>query len=437
MDKQFEMEKLLRELAVFYKEVPDMDYKKIIDYIDCNNKEQNLIQVQSEFYKKRKHYSKKGIKVIPYPEFLVIETPDSDLKLPNLLALDDGFKLNIPLEVNKIYDVSSKIISYIDKNKISCQYRIKNNYSYDAIEIHFLNKEDASSVANYINSKLKKSLTKTLNPFAPQIGNVNICIDDSLSYNTVLAKLIDRYIKENKIVGNLDNISAKDFYQFICSEIGLLEGKQKNYSFFLYGLDNKRKHEDFIIVSKIIRDVIIKEPSLEDLETYQKQKKIESKDEYTKDEIEEIKKQAIKEILGILMEIYNYNPDINISIDFLHEVIMNYITTGNSKYFTQHRDVRRVIEDNYPKEEFKEYLLKLGSDVLSKASADTKMKYGEEQLKNALKEAKEYGQISSFTNTNGNRSELGLFVPRELLKELIENSENKEEYDAPIKTFNR
>lgn len=429
MNKQLEMEQLLREISVFYKNVPDMDYKKIRDYINCNNREQNLIQIQSIFYKNKKHYSKKEIKVIPYPEFLVIETPDNNLRLPNLFSLDNGFKLYIPLEVNKIYDISSKIVSFIDKNKIPSQYRIKNNYSYDAVTVNFTNKEDASLVANYISNKLKKNVKNTLNPFIPQIGNINICIDGSISYNTVLAKLIDEYMKENKKIDNLDNVYLKDFYNFLCNEISLLEEKQKNYAYFLYELNDKRKYEDFIITSKIIRDTIIGNPSLEDLEEYQKQKKInpEEKYEYTNEEIEEIKKESLREIINILIELYNSNPNINIDIDYLHEVIMDYITNSNVKCFTEYRSIRKVVEDNFSKEEFKKYLLKIGTDILLKVSVDTKMKYGEAQLRIALKEAKETGDISSFTNINGNRSELGLFIPRELLKELIEKNEDKKQ----------
>ena len=60
MNKQLEMEQLLREISVFYKNVPDMDYKKIRDYINCNNREQNLIQIQSIFYKNKKWYHYKS-----------------------------------------------------------------------------------------------------------------------------------------------------------------------------------------------------------------------------------------------------------------------------------------------------------------------------------------------------------------------------------------
>lgn len=420
MNKLVEIDKLLKEIANSYALNPNLSPDDISNYINCDNKALPLVEKhQSKFYNNKKDYAKKNIQIEPWRDFFVINTPNGEGKTPNLFELADGYKIYIPIEEKNIYDVSSKILDLIVKNKIPSQYKLRNHYSYDAITIRFMSSEDTQLVINYINNKLTKYLINATNPFIPQIGAINACVDGEISYNRVLAKLIYRYIKESKKLNDGNDFSSRNFRMFIDKEIKLAKGREKEYFYYLYGLDNKRKYQDFLIVAEIIRDNIEKDILLDDLTNRKKEKKITSSNnkEYTQEELENIGKKSLREIIEILKERFDSDPDIKNSVDHLHKVMIDYMINGELKYFTEYRDVRNIIKKYFSQELFHKYLIKLGNEALEKVTIDTRIRYGPNQVQKALSEL-QLGKIDSFTNVNGSRSELGLIIPKQLLSEL-------------------
>lgn len=406
MNNNIEMELLLNSISELYKTNSNTNYSNIYNYINKNNKEINLINIQSNFYQNKKEYENRGIKIIPYQDYLGIYLPDNDKYIPKILERPNNIKIYLSLEQNRISEVSSKIIEYMYKKKIPALYTIQNYYNDKVISISFINTEDLEIVSNYIKTRLK-------------INNISIGIDGIISYDMVLSKIIERYMKE---IDSYDKVNINSLSTFIEDNILSLNKKKKEYIITLYELDSYEKYIDFIVLSKIIKEKINNELSLEQLQKYQKKMCSKKEKIFTKEEILNVNKLAVRELLDIILEIYDNNSDIHNTVDELHKNIILFLKEENYNCLPEENSIRVIVKEKITYNNFKEYLLDIGKETLLKVCNDTKTKYGEEQLKIALLEAEKSGDISSFTNMNGARSELGIVLPKEILKELVKTS---------------
>jgi len=406
MNKSLEMELLLDEISELYKTNSNTDYNDIYNHINKKNKEINLINVQSNFYQNKKNYEKKGIKIIPNKEYLGIYLPNKDKYIPHILENQNNIKIYLSLGQDKIYEISSRIIEYMYKRRIPSLYTIQNYYNEKVVSISFINIEDLDMVINYVNKKIRSN-------------NISIGLDGILSYDRVLSKIIERYMKE---IGSYDNANINGMVNFIEDNILSLNKKKREYLIALYSLDSNEEYISFIVLSNIIKDNINKELSLEKLQKYQKKICSKKEKKFNDEDIINVKKLAVRELLDIMLEIYDKNTSINNTVDQLHKNILNFLKEENYNYLPENNSIRSIIKEKITYNSFKDYIIELGKETLFKVCIDTKEKYGDEQLKRALLEAKETGDISSFTNMNGNRSELGIILPKELLKEVIQST---------------
>lgn len=404
MNKNLEMELLLNNISELYKINANTNYNDIYNYINKNNKEINLISVQSNFYQNKKDYEKKGIKIIPCQEHLKIYLPNKDKKIPEELEKNNNIKIYLSLEKDDIYETSSKIVEYMYKKRIPALYTIQNYYNDKVVAINFINDKDLEIVVNYIKIRLKPI-------------NISIGIDGLMSYDTVLSKLIERYMKE---IDSYDNVNIDGFSNFIEDNILSLNRKKREYIITLYDLDSNEKYNDFIVLSNIIKDCICNELSQEKLQKYQKKLCSKKEKVFTEEEKTNINKLAVRELLDIILEIYDNNSNINNIVDELHKNILKFLKEEDYDYLPSDKSIKSIIKEKITYDNFRDYIMKLGIEALSKVCIETEEKYGNEQLKVALREAEETGNISSFTNMNGSRSELGIVLPKEILKELIE-----------------
>ena len=308
------------------------------------------------------------------------------------------------------------------------QCKVRNFHANDTLTIRTTNKEDINEIIEYAVKKHKKDLN-TGNPFIPEVQGINTCIDGQISYNRVLAKLLDKYLYDKKMNGTLHLVTTRDFANFIKEELSNFEGKNWHYYYLLYDLKDMRMYQDFVLVSGMIKKNIESDLSLEDIEEYQKMKKFRPGDkyEYTSDELVEIKKKALREIFVALKNSYDASDKINNSIEYLHRVIMDYIDRDNIRAFTRNNKIRYMIDKYYPKEVLQEYLLEMGYDALINAAIETKIKYGDKQMHGAIKKFVDEKDLSGFTNTSGYRSELGFIVPSELLIRKLKENESQED----------
>lgn len=430
MDRSIEREVLLQNIALFYQGTHKPDDKLISNYINSvGYTGESLLGIQTRVRNDYIKDQKKGeLRIAPYPNFLAIDTPDKDGKYQNIFTMSDGIKIYIPIDKpSRIYKVSTSIINFIKKKKIPVQFKLQNNHVKDSLTLKCLNKDDASLLIEYINKKFKNDIS-TDNPFIPSIEGINTCVDGSLSYNRVLARLLDNYLFDKKINGSLDTVSCAEFSEFIGCQIEILQGAKWHYSFLLYGIKDKRMFQDFILIAKMIKNNISSELFLNDLEAYQKMKRFKPGDKYEYDHSEkrEINKKALRQLLIYLKNYLEYDETINNSIEHLHKVMMDYIDRDNIAAFTRYGRIRHIIEKYYPRDIFEEYIKEIGYDTLVNAALETKLKYGDDQLKAALSELMSKGKLTDFTNEKGYRSELGFIIPTELLVRMLNSHKNQE-----------
>ena len=408
-------ETLLKGLASIYNEGTSITEKDIVYYLEGVDKNINLVKNQSEFYKNKKKYEEKNIMFNVGFSFFTI-----DILEYNKLDSNQEYEVHISLDKDKINDASFKIVNYLRDNGICSEYQIRNYYAKDIIIVKLANKKDTELLIKYINDNLSNEIEDNPNPFMPSFEKVNISISGDLTYNEVLAKLIHRYMSERKVNNKLDDVSVSDFCSFINDEIDLVTTKGKNYSYFLYGLISKGRYDDFVLISKIIKDTLSSNLNVDNLEEYQKEKTSRDYNCYSFEEIKNIYIRSLMEIIMLLMEDYD-------SIDYLHADMMEYLNNNNSKVFSEKYNIRDVIRKYYDSEEFEKYLMLLGEKNLKTAIRETKYKYryDNEQIRIILEEIENNGELSSITNYNNTRSKLGLILPKELLKILAEKLLNE------------
>ena len=100
---------------------------------------------------------------------------------------------------------------------------------------------------------------------------------------------------------------------------------------------------------------------------------------------------------------------------------MEYIKTTNFNLFVRRENIRRMIIENFPPSKMKLVISELGWNALMSAIHETYEKYGYDQAIYAIHKFIENNKIDSFTNENSTRSYLGIVIPSELLREVIEN----------------
>ena len=312
MNKNLEIKLLLNDISELYKINSNTNYNDIYNYTNKNNKEINLINIQSNFYQNKKDYEKKCIKIIPNKDYLEIYLPDENKNIPSILEKQNNIKIYLSLNQDEIYEVSTKIIEYMHKKKIPSLYTIQNYYNDKVVWISFINTLDLKTVMSYLENKLK-------------VKNLIIGIDGIISYDIVLSKIIERYMKE---IDSYDGDKVEDFCNYIEDNILSLSSKKKEYLLKLYDLDSYEKLKDFIVLSSIIKECLKNNLTLELLEKYQK-KLCTKKEKILEEEKRNIEKKAVREILDIIIEIYNNDSSINNTVDELHKNILNFLKEEN------------------------------------------------------------------------------------------------------------
>ena len=278
----------------------------------------------------------------------------------------------------------------------------------DALVCRVATVEDAKKVCDYLNNLNYKSKYR-YNSFLYENGKVGMTMDGNLSYNRTLSKLIKEYLILKKETNTLDNVSMDDLNRFINNQVELLKGDMKKYYMDLYQINSEEKYKDFLMICNLVSKNLDNSLTLNELFKHQEIKKMNVNNDkkiYTK--------QDEDKILYVVNSLANYY-----SIEDVHEIIMKFICTGNVRFFTRRDDIRTIVSDNFTKEKFKNIISNLGWNAFLSACKVTCDKYGEEWLYNAIDEYLIGKRISGFTRDGNVRSRLGLIIPTDLLRSVI------------------
>lgn len=412
-------EVFLKYLAKIYKQNPNLSiccdtiYYELSKFnsSNCNNeneyqriKDTNLLSVQVKLNNYFQNNS--SLNIFSNGYYLIIENRENKDTFSFYNIINNSIKIYIPIDSNSLYKFSIALINFLIKEKIIMQYRLAKEIRNDTIILNVYAKEDAIKVEKYF-SELKIKSEIEPNPFILQNNNLAFTLDKSLSYTSVLSKLLALYFEDKKRTNKLDLVNTDNLINFLTKQLKIMTGCAKTSVMNKYKIKSLKEYDSFVIISEIILKTLENKLTLEELFNYQNNKETSDfKEKECKGD-----KEKILYVIDRLSNIYNLND--------VHLIIMKYIETGNKSLFSREENIRKVIIESFPPEKLKKIISEMGWNALISATYETYHKYGYDQSIYAINELLEKNDISSFTNDNSTRSYLGMIIPIELLKNII------------------
>ena len=160
---------------------------------------------------------------------------------------DNKIKLYIPLKYHDIKEGLIKILDYLSQNNISYIAKITKYMRTDNIIICLDNIRDVKSLLEYIDNSIVHEMLLELNPFIFNYHGIGLVMDNNLSYNDEVAKVIYNYILSRKIFRQADKPNYREFYNFVynCYKDTKDNNLKMIYDFFYASLDKDYDILDF------------------------------------------------------------------------------------------------------------------------------------------------------------------------------------------------
>ena len=322
--------------------------------------------------------------------------------------LYNAIKLYISVDAENLYDVTTKIIEYIQKENILTQTKVAKNMRNDVLVVRVSNGEEAKKVIDFVNSLNYKSNIKP-NPFALSSGKASITRDGSLSYNGTVCNMITNYLRDCRFRNKMDSANIDGLYKYVNDTIKKLKGPYKKEAIQLYQIDTEQKYKDILMTLNIMSKNLDGTISLETIFKEDRNKNISSTSTIKKDD-----KDKIKYVLSGLSKYYNTSD--------IHSIMMQYISDGRLEHFTRRDNIRQVMSSFTP-EKLDTILSEMSYNALIDAVIATKEKYPNiNQAEYAIKLFILNSDLSGFTNENNSRSYLGLVsLPTKILEALTKD----------------
>ena len=305
--------------------------------------------------------------------------------------LYDAIKLYISVDAENLYDVTRKVIEYIQKENVLTQTKVAKNMRNDVLVVRVANGEEAKKVIDFVNGLGYKSSIKP-NPFVFSSGKASITRDGSLSYNGTVCNMITNYLRDCRFRNKMDSANIDGLYKYVNDTIKKLKGPYKKEAMQLYQIDTERKYKDILMIFDIISKNLDGTITLEEIFEEEKGKNVSSTSTIKKDD-----KDKIKYVLSGLSKYYSTSD--------IHSIMIQYISDGRLEHFTRRDNIRQVMSSFTPEK----------LDALL-----TEMSYN--QAEYAIKLFVINSDLSGFTNDNNSRSYLGLVsLPTKIIDALTKD----------------
>ena len=305
--------------------------------------------------------------------------------------LYDAIKLYISVDAENLYDVTRKVIEYIQKENVLTQTKVAKNMRNDVLVVRVANGEEAKKVIDFVNGLGYKSSIKP-NPFVFSSGKASITRDGSLSYNGTVCNMITNYLRDCRFRNKMDSANIDGLYKYVNDTIKKLKGPYKKEAMQLYQIDTERKYKDILMIFDIISKNLDGTITLEEIFEEEKCKNVRSTSTIKKDD-----KDKIKYVLSGLSKYYSTSD--------IHSIMIQYISDGRLEHFTRRDNIRQVMSSFTPE--------KLDA-LLTEMSIN--------QAEYAIKLFVINSDLSGFTNDNNSRSYLGLVsLPTKIIDALTKD----------------
>lgn len=168
-------------------------------------------------------------------------------------------KIYIPLDSQHIELGSKMIFDFISKNRIRSNSKIGSEIRFDDIVVRVLYIDDLKAIIDFVsnNEYIQEGLIKP-NPFAFNYNGLALACDGNLSYNSVVAGLVDMYIgyKQNENINTVNPINFYKYLERIYNEEFVLNTSHSIEQYFTKIRSNKEKAFDKKSYEEVISLII-------------------------------------------------------------------------------------------------------------------------------------------------------------------------------------
>ena len=128
---------------------------------------------------------------------------------------DYNVKLYIPFKYHDIKEGVIKIFDYLLENNINHYSKITKYMRNDSVIIRLKSIRDVKNFIEFMDNSIVHDMLEELNPFIFNYHGIGLVMDNSLSYNYEVAKVIYNYVLSRKLFKQNDKPNYREFYNFV------------------------------------------------------------------------------------------------------------------------------------------------------------------------------------------------------------------------------
>lgn len=160
---------------------------------------------------------------------------------------DYNVKLYIPFKYHDIKEGVIKIFDYLLENNINHYSKITKYMRNDSVIIRLKSIRDVKNLLEFMDNSIVHEMLEELNPFIFNYHGIGLVMDNSLSYNYEVAKVIYNYVLSRKLFKQNDKPNYREFYNFVynCYKDATDNNIKMIYDVLYASLDSKYSILDF------------------------------------------------------------------------------------------------------------------------------------------------------------------------------------------------
>ncbi len=160
---------------------------------------------------------------------------------------DYKIKLYIPLKYHDIKEGVTRIFDFLADNNIIHQSKVTRYMRIDNLIVCLDNIRDVKNVLDFIDNSIVHDMLLELHPFIFNYHGIGLVMDNNLSYNNEVSKVIYNYILSRKLFKQNDKPNYREFYNFVynCYKDVTDNNIKMIYDLFYASLNKDYDIEDF------------------------------------------------------------------------------------------------------------------------------------------------------------------------------------------------
>ena len=160
---------------------------------------------------------------------------------------DYTIKCYIPFRYHDIKEGAKKVFDYLSDNNINHLSKITKYMRSDTVIVRLKSIRDVKNLIDFIDNSIVHDMEEELNPFTFSYHGIGLVMDNNLSYNYEVAKVIYNYVLSRKLFKQNDKPNYREFYNFVynCYKDATDNNVKMIYDMLYASLDKEYNIQDF------------------------------------------------------------------------------------------------------------------------------------------------------------------------------------------------